>query len=51
MVFFPLRFDVFSMCYFNFFEQFDVLITLKPEKNIFFKKHSHDITDRSVHES
>lgn len=51
MVFFPLRFDVFSMCYFNFFEQFDVLITLKPEKKIFFKKHSHDITDRSVHES
>lgn len=28
---------MFSMCYFNFFEQFDVLITLKPEKNIFFK--------------
>lgn len=37
MVFFPLRFDVFSMCYFNFFEQFDVLITLKPEKNNFLK--------------
>lgn len=28
---------MFSMCYFNFFEQFDVLITLKPEKIYFFK--------------
>lgn len=28
---------MFSMCYFNFFEQFDVLITLKPEKKNFLK--------------
>lgn len=28
---------MFSMCYFNFFEQFDVLITLKPEKIFFLK--------------